>query len=72
MLTVAEFDSLQEGDLVEVGALFKGLSKDDVVLRTKARSKDGIEIDFVATYLNITLGKWTARKSDDRVEWTLS
>lgn len=67
MLTEEEFDSLQVGDLVETYPLFAGLSKDVVSLRVVEVAK--ARIDFVATWLGVTLGRWTAVKDKHGVAW---
>lgn len=67
MLTLEELDSLQVGDLVETYPLFAGLSKAPVVLRVVEVAKSRVE--FVATWLGITLGRWTAAKEKHGVAW---
>lgn len=67
MLTEEEFDSLSVGDLVETYPLFAGLSKAPVVLRVVEIAKSRVE--FVATWLGITLGRWTAAKEKHGVAW---
>lgn len=66
-LTIEQFDALEKGDLVELGPLLSGISSDPVTLYTDKREGDRIE--FVATYMGITLGRWAAEKKGAEVKW---
>jgi hypothetical protein len=67
MLTAEQFDTLEKGDLVELSPLLKGLTDDPVTLYTSKR--DGNRLEFVATFMGITLGRWTATKAEGEIKW---
>ena len=67
MMTAEEFDTLEKGDLVELGPLLKGVCADPVTLYTDKR--DGDRLEFVVTYMGITLGRWAATKSEGAIKW---
>lgn len=66
-LTIEQLDTLEKGDLVELAPLLAGISDDPVTLYTDKR--DGDRVEFVATYMGITLGRWTAEKKGGEVKW---
>lgn len=67
MLTVEQFDALEKGDLVEVGPLLKGLTDEPVTLYTAKR--EGERLEFVVTYIGITMGRWIATKAEGEIKW---
>jgi hypothetical protein len=67
MMTPEQFDTLEKGDLVELAPLLKGLSDDPVTLYTDKR--DGDRVEFVATFMGITLGRWTGTKAGGEIKW---
>lgn len=66
-MTTEQLDALEKGDLVEMGPLWKGLNDDPVTLYTDKR--DGDRVEFVATYMGITLGRVSATKVGEDVQW---
>jgi hypothetical protein len=78
MITLEEAKDLKEGDEIDTDhSLFKGLPKYPVKLRVlsiKIDRTDEIfyEIAMAATWLGITLGRWTLlRSQDNRLTWRL-
>ena len=67
MLSRQEFDTLAIGDIVETRGLFAKLAKEPVVLRVQGRAED--QVDFVATYFGVTLGKWTCTAKEGDLKW---
>jgi hypothetical protein len=68
MISVEDFLTLKVGDLLEADPLFNGLSDEPVVLRVATDGAD--RKDFVATYLGVTLGRWSAKRNGGRLAWT--
>lgn len=69
-MTPEQFDSLEKGDLVELAPLLRGVSSEPVSLYTDTR--EGDRLDFVATYMGITLGRWSATKTEEGIKWQTS
>jgi hypothetical protein len=73
MLTLEQFDSLEPGDLIETSPLMKALTEEPVILHTDKRVTGKTErLEFVATYLGVTLGRWTCTKKEGKLEWQTS
>lgn len=72
MLTIEEFDSLEVGDHVETEPLFRALTSDPVTLRTEKIEQQGqkTRIEFVVTFVGITLGRWTCTKLGGALTWS--
>ena len=68
MMTTEEFDGLQVGDEIEGLAIFPALTDEVALLRTV--ENHGEKKIFVATYLGVTLGRWTAEKNQGGLQWT--
>ena len=69
MLTAEQFDMLDVGDVIEAVPLFPKLDEEPVRLKTAKRSKSGAKVDFVVTYMGVTLGRWTCAKSNGELKW---
>jgi hypothetical protein len=72
MLSRSQLTDLQTGDLIEVGAILAGLTKEPVVLRTDTKTDNGkgsLSVAFVVTYFGINLGRWTATVKGEAVSW---
>lgn len=69
MLTVEQFDDLQVGDQIEVGQIFGRLTQEPVVLLASQKRKDGQVMEFVVTYLGVTLGRWCCFRKGGALEW---
>jgi hypothetical protein len=72
MLTVEEFNSLEVGDLIETGPIFKALSDDPVILHTAKIEEDGGDrsrVEFMVTYMGVTLGRWSCNRKGEELEW---
>lgn len=70
MLTVEQFETIEVGDQIEAGNVFKRLNDEPIVLLAAAVRSDAIE--FVVTYIGITLGRWVCYRKKDRLEWLTS
>ncbi|MCO5157861.1 MAG: hypothetical protein M9945_14125 [Aquamicrobium sp.] len=68
MLTVEEFKSLEVGDVVDTESLFPSLTQEKVSFHVQERTER--EVRFVATFLNITLGRWMCRLTGGKLEWS--
>lgn len=68
MLSMEDFDLLQQGDVVEATGLFPGL---DVIEPIKLRTEkcEPSLKEFVVTYFGVTLGKWTCKKEASGLSW---
>jgi len=69
MLTIEQFQDLEVGDLVETVPLFKGLCDDPITLYTAERDEKNDRLEFVVTYLGITLGRWSCTRKDGELMW---
>lgn len=67
MITKEEFDDLAEGDVIETVPIFPGLSDLPVKLTVKAKQPD--QLECVATYFGVTLGKWTCVSEASGLTW---
>ena len=68
MLSLEDFESLTEGDVIEAPGLFLALDRDEPIkLRAKARAGD--KQGFVVTYVGVTLGAWTCTKTEAGLTW---
>ena len=67
MLTTEEFDQLDVGDVVETSPLFPALATDPVTLLTDKKEADCLE--FVATYMGVTLGRMPCTRKDGELTW---
>lgn len=68
-LTYEIFDAIKEGDVVESESLLKGLTAHPVLLRCTER--EGDRLKFVATFRDVTLGKWFVTRDTvgERLKW---
>lgn len=69
MLTLEQFRSLEVGDLIETSPLLGGLLDDPVILLTDKRVEKPDRLEFVVTYLGITLGRWTCTHKNGELVW---
>ena len=69
MLSLEDFDLILVGDQVQTAPLMPGMTKEPVTLRAAERTSTKIE--FVVTYLGVTLGRWKAHKDGDGIKWQL-
>lgn len=69
LLTVEEFDSLEQGDHVETFPLWPALTKELIVLQVIGVTPD--EREFIATFCGITLGRWVCTKSQGGLKWRI-
>ena len=70
MLTLDEFDAMTVGDLVEAEPIFSKLCREPVVLKTTVKTRN--QLDFVATYFGVALGKWVCEKHMGGLKWTFT
>jgi hypothetical protein len=69
-MTVAEFEALKSGDLIEAGSLFPKLSDDKTTARVTSR-RDG-QVKAVGSWMGVTLGVWIGEVIKDKVEWSFA
>lgn len=70
MLSIEQFNTLEIGDIIEVGQLFPGLTAEPVVLRVESVRSDSL--DFLVTYCGTFIGKWVCTLRKDRLSWITS
>ena len=72
MLSKAEFEDLDVGDIIQAAALFKGLSAAPTNLLCVEVSPDKTAKRFDASYYGIRLGQWTCSLAQDQMKWTFA
>ena len=70
MLSLEDFESLNDDDIVEAPGLFLALDKDEPIkLRVRPHGRVGDSLMFVVTYFGVTLGRWTCTKTGAELTW---
>jgi hypothetical protein len=72
MLTQDDLQSLDEGDVVQMDSLLKGLSPKPLQLRVRNHNTEHKNVTFVATWFGVTLGVWIADYSKPQIDWKLT
>lgn len=70
MLTLAEFNDLEEGDLVQTVPLLAGVSQNPTHLTVVQVSSDKLTREFETSYFGITLGRWVCTLKNDQLVWS--
>jgi hypothetical protein len=71
MLTLDEYNSLTLHDSVETDfSIMPALAPNGIVLRVVSIDPGHACVDFVVTWLGITLGRWKATSTEVGVTWS--
>lgn len=69
MLTAADLETLEAGDMVEADPVFSGLCNEPLVLKVKTNDPDKKLAVFDALYFNVAIGEWKADYAKEGVLW---
>lgn len=67
MLSVEQFNELEVGDLVEAGSMLPPATQEATVFHTVEKKENRLE--FVVTFLGVTLGRWACVKDGEVLSW---
>jgi hypothetical protein len=69
MLTVDQMRSLEPGDVVEMGKLFKKLTDEPVVWTVVETDPVARKVVFDASYFGVNIGVWECVERKEALEW---